>query len=229
MSALQFINMLESKGLLDPEIIAELHRQVEQSKARVTPEAIAKVLVENGQLTRFQATKLVTELNEKLGSTAQDATTALRGGKPIESAPSKSDSVDDLLPPDEPAEAEVVESVEVVEEVVEVVAPIAESRSSKNKKSKSSAASSVFDEAQPAAKPPKPSRDPLKKSPWESFGIVGVSFILLLLIILFVPLYIWFARGSAKDEFAIAEELYKNRDYERAPPEPQSTMRVVSH
>jgi outer membrane protein assembly factor BamB len=213
MSALQFINMLESKGLLDPEIIAELHRQVEQSKVRVTPEAIAKLLVENGQLTRFQATKLVTELNEKLGPATNDPTAALRGGKPIESKQVKSDSVDDLLPPDEPAAEEVVESVEVVEEVVEVVAPAAERRSSK--KSKRSA-SSVFDEDQPAKAPPKPPRDQLKKSPWESFGIVGVSFILLLLIIFFVPLYIWFARGSAQDEFAVAEELYKNRDYERA-------------
>ena len=48
MAASQFITLLESRGLLDPEIIVELNRQVEQSKGRVTPEAIAKLLVENG-------------------------------------------------------------------------------------------------------------------------------------------------------------------------------------
>ena len=99
MAASQFIALLENRGLLDPEIIVELHRQVEQSKGRVTPEAIAKLLVENGQLTRFQATKLVTELNESLGSVKPDPSLALRGGRPIEPEPTDlHDSVDDLLP-----------------------------------------------------------------------------------------------------------------------------------
>ena len=96
MSASQFIQMLESKGLLDPESIKELQRMVEQSKVRVTPEALARILVENGQLTRFQATKLITELKEQADPSL--------GGKSnsANKASSASASVDDLLPPDEP-------------------------------------------------------------------------------------------------------------------------------
>lgn len=216
MSASQFIIMLESKGLLDPEIILELNRQVEQSKVRVTPEAIARLLVENGQLTRFQATKLVTELNEKLGSAGSDPTSALRGGRPIQNGlPAKDgDSVDDLLPPDDPSSGDVVEVVEhVADEVVDVTEVIESSgNSNKSKKSKSGSVDPM--QGVQVAKAPKSTKP--QKSPWESFGIVGVGFILLLLLILFVPLYIWFSRGSAKESFDIAEELYKNRDYERA-------------
>ncbi|MBM3963481.1 MAG: hypothetical protein FJ308_00205 [Planctomycetes bacterium] len=218
MSAQQFINMLESKGLLDPEIIQELHNQVEQSKVRVTPEAIARLLVDNGQLTRFQATKLITELNETIGAAGTDpSSTALRGGRPVEiPTPKKGDSVEDLLPPDEP---EVVEVAEVVggpvAEVVEVVEAESteEPTSKKRKKKKSSFAEDPISEVK-VAQAPKPKK--ANKSPWESFGIVGVGFIVLLLLIFFVPLYIWFARGSAKESFDMAEELFKNRDYERA-------------
>ena len=39
--------------------IAELRRQVGESKFVITPEAIAKVLVDHGHLTPFQARKLV--------------------------------------------------------------------------------------------------------------------------------------------------------------------------
>lgn len=212
MRALQFINMLESKNLLDPEIIAELRRQVEQSKSRLTPENLAEFLVGNGQLTRFQATRLVTELNEKLGPMSNDPTAALRGGKPLENQVSDHDSIDDLLPANDDEVVEVVEEPEITEEVVAEVVPAKEKRSKRKSRQSFESDLSNFQEV----KAPKTARDSLKKSPWESFGIVGVSFILLLLVIFFVPLYIWFRQGSAADEFAIAEELYKNRDYERA-------------
>ncbi len=210
MSALQFINMLENKGLLDPESIEELHRQVEQSKGRVTPEAIARVLVENQQLTRFQATKLVTELKEQLGDSPNDPSVALRGGRPLESSRPEHDSVEDLLPPEDDESEDGVVEAEIVEDMVEVVPPSVRDRSNTSSGVDSNSMAEVS-----VAKVRKP-KDKIKKSPWESFGIVGVSFILLLLIIFFVPLYIWFSRGSAKEEFAIAEELYNNRDYERA-------------
>ncbi|MFM7928407.1 MAG: hypothetical protein ACKO9Q_11905, partial [Pirellula sp.] len=98
MSASQFIQMLESKGLLDPESILELQKMVEQSKVRVTPEALARILVENGQLTRFQATKLVTELKEQ-----QEASAAAKASPSTTTGNRKSpnDSVEDLLPADE--------------------------------------------------------------------------------------------------------------------------------
>ncbi|MDF1845178.1 MAG: serine/threonine protein kinase, partial [Rubripirellula sp.] len=62
MLANELINRLERLGLLDQEIIEALREQLDQGGARVTPEAVAKLLVDNGQLTHFQATKLIGEL-----------------------------------------------------------------------------------------------------------------------------------------------------------------------
>ena len=215
MAASQFIALLESRGLLDPEIINELHRQVEQSKGRVTPEAIAKLLVENGQLTRFQATKLVTELNESLGS-RPDPSVALRGGRPIESKTEKEeDSVDDLLPEDEIEVEEVEEIVEVEpidDEVVEVVDDVRKTRASKRKKVPTSA----LRDLESIPKRVVPSNKPKSKNGWESYRIVGYGFAVLFLLILLVPLLGWLFKGSADEAWTRAEEAYKARDYERA-------------
>ncbi len=215
MSASQFIQMLESKGLLDPESIKELQRMVEQSKVRVTPEALARILVENGQLTRFQATKLVTELKEQADPTLGAKSTPSKSS-------SSSGSVDDLLPPDEP---EIEEAVEVIEdpvvEIVEVVETVEETSSKAKKKRPKS--TDAFDDRNGAdalseiavAKPTKVATKP-EKSPWESFGIIGMGFLVLLLLTLFVPLYIWFFKGSAEEAWKNAETNYGNLDYERA-------------
>ncbi len=62
MLAKELIDRLERLGLLDQEIIEALREQLEQGGTRVTPEAVAKLLVDNGQLTHFQASKLIGEL-----------------------------------------------------------------------------------------------------------------------------------------------------------------------
>lgn len=61
MSALgrKVMDLAEQQGLLDGKAIAELRKQVAESKFVITPEAIAKVLVDHGHLTPFQARKLV--------------------------------------------------------------------------------------------------------------------------------------------------------------------------
>src|SRR5690349_23371275 len=63
MSALgrKVMDLAEQQGLLDGKAIAELRKQVAQSKFIITPEAIAKVLVDHGHLTPFQARKLVSQ------------------------------------------------------------------------------------------------------------------------------------------------------------------------
>lgn len=209
MAASQFIALLESRGLLDPEIIVELNRQVEQSKGRVNPEAIAKLLVENGQLTRFQATKLVTELNETLGSARPDPSMALRGGRPIEpETVNDHDSVDDLLPIDVVEAKKPVEYVEVIEDEVEAVVVATGSKAVRKK----IMAIDLEDVPRRVVRDTKVK----KKSSWESFRIIGYGFLVLLLIIVFIPLVGWFLKGSADDAFGLAENAYKSQDYERA-------------
>lgn len=61
-SAKRFLDLLESQQLLAPDILGELRRQVYESKSRLTSEVIARLLVDNGHLTKFQATKLIAEL-----------------------------------------------------------------------------------------------------------------------------------------------------------------------
>ncbi len=59
----QFIDRLEQQGLLDKDVVEELRRKIVRSKGKkVTPEAVAKYLVDKGHLTRFQATKLVNDV-----------------------------------------------------------------------------------------------------------------------------------------------------------------------
>ena len=212
MAASQFIALLESRGLLDPEIIEELHRQVEQSKGRVTPEAIAKLLVENGQLTRFQATKLVTELNEATAGTRPDPSLALRGGRPIEPIPDDHDSVEDLLPNDIVQVDEVAE-VEVIDEPVEVIEAVDVGSKSKSRRKRKVEAFSELEEL-----PRRVVRDTnvKKKSAWESYRILGYGFIVALLLILLIPLLGWLFKGSADEAWTKAEDAYKARDYEKA-------------
>lgn len=71
MLANELLDRLERLGLLDQEIIEALREQLAQGGTRVTPERVAQLLVENGQLTRFQATKLIGEL--RAAETAADA------------------------------------------------------------------------------------------------------------------------------------------------------------
>ena len=59
MSATKVLDLAEKQGLLEPKVIADLRKQVAESRFVVTPEALAKVLVDHEHLTPFQARKLV--------------------------------------------------------------------------------------------------------------------------------------------------------------------------
>src|SRR5438132_6997214 len=59
--AQRVMDLAEQQELLDGKAVAELRKQVAESKFIITPEAIAKVLVDHGHLTPFQARKLVSQ------------------------------------------------------------------------------------------------------------------------------------------------------------------------
>jgi hypothetical protein len=85
MLANDLLDRLERLGLLDQEIIEALREQLSQSGARVTPEKIAQLLVENGQLTRFQATKLIGELRNDQYPAADTSSVHSPGGTLVNS------------------------------------------------------------------------------------------------------------------------------------------------
>src|SRR6059058_4979953 len=83
------LDLAEQQGLLDGKAIAELRRQVAESKFVITPEAIAKVLVDHGHLTPFQARKLV---SQALGNQPDKVEQRLTEKKPSP----KAESIEDL-------------------------------------------------------------------------------------------------------------------------------------
>ncbi|HHM12638.1 MAG TPA: hypothetical protein ENJ16_03730, partial [Planctomycetaceae bacterium] len=72
MLAEQFIDRLEQQGLLDAKVVRQLRRKLDKVKDRkkITAEQIARLLVDAGHLTQFQATKLVAELTTPKESAA---------------------------------------------------------------------------------------------------------------------------------------------------------------
>lgn len=184
MLAQQFVDKLEGTGLLHPDIIAELRRQLADTKGRVTVEALAKLLVDNGHLTKFQATKLVAELkDDSEPAPPLKAPITKPNGNELDLAPlegAASGAAKAVIPDEVVGEAEIIEDeveevveeveavevvdstpvVEVVEEVAEVIEPTRKKKNPPAAPPKSSG--SIFpDTPSPVMSAP----DPMQPSP----------------------------------------------------------------
>jgi outer membrane protein assembly factor BamB len=228
--AKQFIDQLAAKQLLSPEIIDELRRQVAESKSRLTPELIARLLVDNGHLTKFQATKLIADIQTEVATKpalnassspdssdldllVEDDGAADEATVFIDDDAIDVESVDDDFVAEETVEVVDVQPIEVVEvepvEVAEVVdavvdAPIAASA----KKSRATKSGTN------AVKVKRP--EVAKANPWDSFRILGIGLILALVLIAGAWLGYHFWRGSASDMLKRANDAYESRSYETA-------------
>ncbi|MDC0317802.1 hypothetical protein OAM37_04655 [bacterium] len=173
MLANELIDRIERLGLLDQEIIEALREQLEQSGTRITPEAVAKLLVDNGQLTHFQATKLIGELRsgeyeEPVTETAADSDLTV-GVDEVAVVVEDATPVEPVATPVFEAEAVPVEAVPV-----EVAAVGVE------------AIGGGMAEETPRERPtPSRKRPEEPKTVWDSFKIYGyVAIIILFLLIL---------------------------------------------
>lgn len=212
----QFIDLLDSQQLLSPEILDELRRQVAESKTKLSPELLAKLLVDNGHLTKFQATKLIGQIKEPTDSDAQPdtnepTTTGLEDDE-LGFADSKhgvqaysEETVEVETVASEVEAVEVVEPVEVVE-TVDVVSAYDDALPS--------AAEEALTSTIPTPKAVRPAAP--KANPWDSFRILGVGLILALVCIAGYFLLDWFLRGSAEERLALADGAYEQRSYETA-------------
>ncbi|MEM9589018.1 MAG: serine/threonine protein kinase, partial [Planctomycetota bacterium] len=196
MLANELIDRLEKRGLLDQEIIEALREQLDQG-ARVTPEAVVKLLVDNGQLTKFQASKVIGELRgDQYDEADQDSAV---------------DDVLDLLDgvvPEVEAVAEPLdepEAVAVAEPVVEaaVMATPVE-------------ADPISDAPPPGGRPQRRPKPIETKSVWDSFKIYGFGGILAILVLVVAGLAWILASENADDFIARADKLYDNQNYEPA-------------
>ncbi len=64
MSASKLLQLLEQSGMLEKSLLLDLRKQVAESKYKVSAESIAKLLVDKGHLTKFQATRFVGQATE---------------------------------------------------------------------------------------------------------------------------------------------------------------------
>jgi outer membrane protein assembly factor BamB len=213
MLANELINRLERLGLLDQEIIEALREQLDQAGARVTPEAVAKLLVDNGQLTHFQATKLIGELRSGQYDDAASADSGdlTAGLDDLELVPEEVVDVEEV----EVAEAVPVEAVEAVEveampveavpvEAVPVEAILEEDSDDRAAKVPGNRPASRVKKSDP------------NKSVWDSFKVYGYAGIIIILILIVVGITFVLNRESADEFIAKANEFYDQQNYQAA-------------
>jgi len=221
--AKQFIDLLESQQLLSDDIVQELRRQVRESKTKLSSERLAKLLVENGHLTKFQATKLVAQASGPAsegaeanpGRSTDDEELGLAHEQ--DSAAQMPTNVATVYMDDEEIETveelnkDVVE-VELIDEVEAVeVSPVGVATPAPKR------ARGVDLNPRGAAAPLRPiKKRGYKSNPWDSFRILGVGLLVALLLIPGYFLIDYFRRGSADKRIENADSLYEKRSYETA-------------
>ncbi|MCC9654228.1 outer membrane protein assembly factor BamB family protein [Rhodopirellula halodulae] len=203
MLANELIDQLERRGLLDQEIIEALREQLSQGGSRVTPEAVAKLLVDNGQLTRFQATKLIGELRSE--TYESEAAEVVEGDEDLTAQLIDDDEVAEAVVEVEDAFGDDPVEVEAIE--AEPVAVVAE-------------AESIDDSMGGAPARPRPSsariKKPETKSTWDSFKIYGYLGIIGFLVIAGGILWFVLSKGNADEFIALANKQYDSQSYQPA-------------
>ncbi len=192
MLANELIDRLERLGLLDPEIIEALRQQLAEGGTRVTPEAVAKLLVDNGQLTHFQATKLIGELRSGQYQESGDPASGL-----------------DELGFAEGESAEVVEVVDAAEPtpVVEFAGdPVSVAPAPEAIDVEPPAVRAV-----PARRIPEP-----RQTVWDSFKVYGYLGIIAFLLLVGGGLAWVLTREGADEVIGNANRLYDQQNYEAA-------------
>ncbi|TWU65089.1 PQQ-binding-like beta-propeller repeat protein [Crateriforma conspicua] len=207
MLAKELIDRLERLALLDQEIIEALREQLQQSGSRVTPEAVAKLLVDNGQLTRFQATKLIGELRSGEYQDEQ------------EDAPESEAQVDELTFADSEESVEAEEEEPIAEAVPVALAasadddlPMAQPVDTDDENAGGDLSSIAGGtSARPVRRTKKPD-----KSIWDSFKVYGYAGIIVMLVLIFSALYFVLGRDSAEDFIKQADKLYNQQSFQPA-------------
>lgn len=197
MLAKELIDRLERLGLLDEEIIAALREQLEQSGVRVTPEAIAKLLVDNGQLTRFQATKMIGDLRSEQYDDEGDND---ESGEP---------ALEELALFDEDEQQEDEEDIPeaVAIPVALPTEPIVE---------ESVAAETDLESIAGGTRPTVRRTSTADSSIWDSFKVYGWGGIVIALLLAGGALYFVLSRKDASEVIKQADKLYDQQNYEPA-------------
>jgi outer membrane protein assembly factor BamB len=241
--ALKFIDLLDAQDLLSPEIVDELRRQASDGQSRLTPELIASLLVDNGHLTRFQASKALSDLSSdgpeaaalqgKAGrDTAKSVSDHPVADHPVAAQTSPMLNEELGFEPDVPAvgqrwdenlneeivEVENIDPSEVVDApIVEVadIEPIEIVEAKPDRRPSRSVKKKAKDSIAPVAKKAT-NVAASKENPWDSFRILGVAFLVAVISIPGALLVRHFWVGNAEDVLKRANEAYLARNFEPA-------------
>ncbi len=213
---------------------------MKKAKLESPPVRWPRLLVDNGHLTKFQATKLISEESKDSPAKRQDQPKADELGLAPEKMPANKAIILDDENDDEVVEVDVVDDdnvqvelvsddvveVEVIEpsrkKVVEAV-EVAESQpkaKSTKRITKLEPSSKRSKEKKPV--PAKTNKRPLKasrsdgKNPWDSHRILTVGAVLGLLGVFALALIYFFTSESADKMLELAEDAYKPNNYEMA-------------
>ncbi|MEZ6088965.1 MAG: PQQ-binding-like beta-propeller repeat protein [Pirellulaceae bacterium] len=224
--ARELIELIERRGLLDQEIVDALRQQLEESGARITPEAVAKLLVDNGHLTRFQATKLIGELRSdqyEEDEPAEAVSAMIVADDDDESDLLIDDDVVDVsVDDDEVYDVEAIaEDVDVMEveavdvepvevEAIEVEAIPVEAIEAGSTSLAQRRPSSA--KRRPTTRTKKASAEPTK-SVWDSFKIYGVAGLILACLPLGWFFWNYINKGNAAEYMEWANGLYAQENY----------------
>ncbi|TWU51007.1 outer membrane biogenesis protein BamB [Rubripirellula tenax] len=205
MLAKDLIDRLERLGLLDQEIIEALREQLEQGGTRVTPEAVAKLLVDNGQLTHFQASKLIGELRSGQYESDEVAEVDLTA---VDELGVVGEEFGEVV---EVADGGYFDAEPVAVEAVAVEAVPVGGGSGRLQTNGSA-------DVEPTADRPRSSRrkpDP-QKSVWDSFKIYGYLGIIALLLLMGAGITFVLSRENADEFIGNANKLYDQQNYQGA-------------
>ncbi len=219
MLANKFIDLLESENLLDPEMIEELRRQVAQSGNRLPVETLAKLLVDNEQLTKFQATRLVSSLKSgnRPASNPSAEDDLLIADVDSQSMGGKSRSDDDevavIVGDDDVEVVEIIDDDDFESELDMgdddvIVADVVESTPQQT------SARSPASQLQRPVRVSVAASEP--KGRWQTMRTYGAFGLFLGLLTALIFLGFWFLKGTATEALEMAKASYEGRDYPTA-------------
>lgn len=222
MLANELIDLLERRGLLDQEIIEALRDQLQQSGAKASPEAIAKLLVDNEHLTRFQASKLIGELRAgQYGESEQNGTPSTDEADLglVDDFGDGNDAVDAEVLDTENAEAAVIDADVIDADVVDAEvldADVVDAEFIEGDNDLSAKPKRQSKRRTESTKTGKSVPVTQEKNIWDSFKIYGVAGIILLLLVGGFALW-WVINSQDSAGFLKhADELYDSTSFAAA-------------
>lgn len=183
MSVFDFIEYLESSGILKEKVTKKLRKQIKASPKSISAKSLAKLLIKKEVLNREQAVMALKEYGRKSG--------IMQGLE--------------ILPDESVDEPDVMEAVPAMQTVTKEEAYGADPFAV--------AEQDARDEAAGVSKGRRGKRKNYTSNRWDSPLMLVGGGALLLLLFMGAGLYLYLTKGTADEAYQMADEDYKNQSY----------------